>query len=472
MKSKEPTKDQEDNDVQLNNKYLDLNEIKVNLEDKKKFNPQDLAYLTSETSWQDLKLDKGLIDVLVTKGFKRPSVVQKKVIVLSNKNSVLAQSQNGSGKTLAYLIPCMRELVPATKGTDEYSKPAPQIIIVGDTKALILQVHKILRDILDAYEGYQDVTMDYLFGGKKDLSNDIQIFICTIAQLKKCISKKWISVSKIKMLAIDEADHVFESDLGKNFFGVFINKILKTNDFKIIFTSATMTEDFLKVAEKVKEKRNLLSFDLPVEQLTLKNVYQFMIKYKNHEQKLQVLDTIIQNLDAQNILIFGNNKRILESLQEHLSSKNYKVAFVYNSKSNMNVADFLQQQINDFLAGKYRILLTTNLLSRGIDMRKVTLVINYSLPLKYKIDKSDNAREVDLETYLHRVGRTGRFGDHGIALNLVDGKRDQVLIQSIQDHYKNEIKEINLDKLSNVNDILKKITEVNKDKREFLEENI
>ena len=76
--------------------------------------------------------------------------------------------------------------------------------------------------------------------------------------------------------------------------------------------------------------------------------------------------------------------------------------------------------MKDFLAGKYRILLTTNLLSRGIDMRKVTLVINYNLPLKINNDDKTKLREIDLETYLHRVGRTGRFGDRGIAINLVD----------------------------------------------------
>lgn len=307
-----------------NKQFIGLNDIKVN-----DFTPDKLNYLKAKKTWEELGLDSKLIDVLITKGFKKPSFIQQNVIIMSKKNTVLAQSQNGSGKTLAYLIPCIREIKPDVKGTNEFGNPAPQIIILGDTKALILQVHKIIRDILDSYEGYQDVTSDYLFGGKQGIERDCQVLLCTIAQLKKCINKKWISVNNIKMIAVDEADHVFESDLGKNFFGVFINKILKKEDFKMLFTSATMTEDFEKVMAKIKEKRNILSIDLPVEKLTLKNVYQFMFKFKSVQQKIEILESVIQKVNAQNILIFGNNKKRLFDLQEYLTKKNYKVAFVY-----------------------------------------------------------------------------------------------------------------------------------------------
>jgi ATP-dependent RNA helicase DDX19/DBP5 len=465
-----PNKEIEDEEEEIENKqFIGLNDIQIN-----EFLPEKIDYLKSKKTWEELELDPKLIDVLTTKGFKKPSFIQQNVIIMSKKNTVLAQSQNGSGKTLAYLIPCIRELETGVNGTNEFGNPCPQIIILGDTKALILQVHKILRDILDNYEGYQKVTTDYLFGGKSEIAKNVQILLCTIAQLKKCVTKKTMSVEKIKMIAVDEADHVFESDLGKTFFGLFINKILKRDDYKMLFTSATMTEDFQKVMTKIKEKRNILSIDLPVEKLTLQNVQQFMIKFKSIQQKKEILESVIQKLNAQNILVFGNNRKRLLELKEYLCAKNYKVAFVYKDGDSKGVesAEFLEEQIKDFLAGKYRILLTTNLLSRGIDMRKVTLVINYSLPLKFHEDKNNKSREIDLETYLHRVGRTGRFGDQGIALNFVDAIKDISLIQNIQDFYKNEIRDITIEHLDDVNKILEKISEVNKEKREYLEENI
>lgn len=468
-KTKETTENVEEVEEIENKKYIGLNDIQVN-----NFTPDKIDYLKSKKTWEELGLDPKLIDVLVTKGFKKPSFIQQNVIIMSKKQTVLAQSQNGSGKTLAYLIPCIREIKPEIKGTNDYGNPAPQIIILGDTKALILQVHKILRDILDSYEGYEEVTSDYLFGGKHGIEKNCQVLLCTIAQLKKCINKKWIGVNNIKMIAVDEADHVFESDLGKNFFGVFINKIMKNEDFKMLFTSATMTEDFEKVMAKIKEKRNILSIDLPVEKLTLANVYQFMIKFKSVEQKIEILESVIRKVNAQNILIFGNNKKRLFDLQDYLTKKNYKVAFIYKdqAKNTYNLAEHLESQIKDFLAGKYRILLTTNLLSRGIDMRKVSMVINYTLPLKFHEDRNNREREVDLETYLHRVGRTGRFGDQGIALNFVDATKDVELIDAIQDYYKNDIRDINVDHLDDVNKILEQIQDINKEKREFLEENI
>ena len=116
----------------------------------------------------------------------------------------------------------------------------------------------------------------------------------------------------------------------------------------------------------------------------------------------------------------------------------------------------MESQIEDFMSGKYRIMLTTNLLSRGIDMRKVTMVINYDLPLRFfKDDRS--RREVDVETYLHRVGRTGRFGDKGLAINLVDKENDSSLINDITKFYNSTITKINASDLGLLNDYLKKI---------------
>lgn len=98
-------------------------------------------------------------------------------------------------------------------------------------------------------------------------------------------------------------------------------------------------------------------------------------------------------------------------MKDFLEGHDHKVAFIYSANKTENQGEFLEKQQKDFLAGKYRILLTTNLLSRGIDMRKVTLVVNYELPLRFNEDRSIKTREIDTETYLHRVGRTGRFGD-------------------------------------------------------------
>jgi ATP-dependent RNA helicase DDX19/DBP5 len=184
----------------------------------------------------------------------------------------------------------------------------------------------------------------------------------------------------------------------------------------------------------------------------LKNVSQYMMMVDKQEEKPRLLQTLIQKLDVQNILVFGNNKERLHELKDFLDKEGYKVAFIYQKDGEQsNQVEFMEQQTRDFIQGKYRILLVTNLYARGIDMRKVTLVVNYNLPLLIK--ENDRTREVDLPTYLHRVGRTGRFGDKGIAINLVE-HRDLELIEKIQECYKNEIKLLETQSLDEVNETL------------------
>ena len=133
--------------------------------------------------------------------------------------------------------------------------------------------------------------------------------------------------------------------------------------------------------------------------------------------------------------------------------------------------------LNEFLAGKHRILLTTNLLARGIDMRKVTLVINYSLPILIDYNKiqsgfmNPDSKEIDLETYLHRIGRTGRFGDHGIALNFVH-PNSMRHIEDIKNHYGAVLKQIHTSSLEELQKNLESVDKLNVEKREFLEEDI
>lgn len=461
----------EEQDLMATHKYAGLNDVPMDTPDIK-FDQENLEYLKGNTTWKQLGVDDELINILLSKGFKKPSKVQKIVIQASKNNNVAIQSQNGSGKTLSFLVPCILQLDPKVKGANEYGTPAPQVIILGDTKALILQIHKILTSLT---EGYKDIKADYIFGGKKEIDGECQVLISTVIQLKNAFAKKKIDPKNIKLLIVDEADSVFEGDMGKNFFASLIVKLQKTNEFKIIMTSATVTEDSRKIIAKIQEKSNIITTEMKKENLTLKNVYQYMIRYGDMKEKFSMLDLMMQKVNAQNILIFANRKRDLEELKEHLSALGHKVGYIYKSGFDQNFgndkADYIQNQINDFLAGKYRILLTTNLLSRGIDMRKVTLVINYALPIKFPKGDDKSIREVDVETYLHRVGRTGRFGDQGIALNFVH-KNEQEMIDAIQTFYQNDIKTIDAKQLGNLNTILEEIGNINQEKRDFLEENI
>lgn len=434
---------------------------------------EDLEYLQSGATWESINVNPDLCLRLNQLGFKHPSLIQYKVIKIATNTSIVAQSQNGSGKTLAYLVPILNELKKMNLA-NESPNLCPQVLILADTKALILQVYNLMKRIC---ETYSNVKIDYLFSGKHQVEQGTTILISTIVQIKNFLQKKAIDPSSIRFLVVDEADSVFDADFNRNFFQSFVSKFLKQSEFKAILTSATMTDNFRKVIQSFQEKRNIIQIEIPVEKLTLTNVSQYQVQCTNFENKVQTLLKLMDAVQAQNILIFDNRKKDLAQLQDFLVSKNYKSAFIYKTDdkelgSNGKSADYVQEQINGFLAGKFRILLTTNLLSRGIDMRKVTLVVNLSLPFKVIENEGSREKKVDLETYLHRVGRTGRFGDMGIALNFINNSEEMQMMDEIQNYYKNNVIKINADNLKELDDKLQHIQSMNKEKREYLEEAI
>lgn len=470
MQPKKDPKDESSDEevVQQTKTFLGVNNPKISQQAIKK---EDLEYLQSGSTWDALNVNPELALRLAQLGFKHPSLIQFKVVKLSAQNSVVAQSQNGSGKTLAYLVPILNR-AKELKGTMDGTAPAPPVLILADTKALILQVAGLIRRICETYA--PSLRVDYAFGGKSEVAPGTAVLVSTIVQVKNLLQKKVLSLSRVEFLVVDEADSVFDADFNRAFFQTLISKLLKNADFKTIFTSATMTENFRKVIQSFQEKRNMILIELPVEKLTLANVSQYQIESTSLPNKAETLFKLMDAVQAQNILIFDNKKRDLAELERILTAKGFKAAFIYKAdeRDGPNAADYLQEKIQDFLAGKYRILLTTNLLSRGIDMRKVTLVVNMSLPFKIREVEGQQQRSVDLETYLHRVGRTGRFGDFGIAVNFINGPEEAGMMREIQEYYKNKVAPIRADNLKDLDAKLQEIQNLNREKREMLEENI
>jgi ATP-dependent RNA helicase DDX19/DBP5 len=243
---------------------------------------------------------------------------------------------------------------------------------------------------------------------------------------------------------------------------------------KIILISATLTKASREIVEKLSEARTFVESLTKTEALTLKNVKQFYIQCEQNERFTE-LDSLLKKVSATNILIFANSKVLLNKLHEHLEGQSYKVASVMSSSvDKAEQAERNQANITGFLQGKFRILIATNLLSRGVDMRKVTLVVNLELPRKFTDGQSERSDvvKVDVETYLHRVGRTGRYGDHGIAVNFVCTPNHKIMLDDIMGHYKNEIKLLKPAGYDEMEAELQGIDSYNVKKREHLGEDI
>lgn len=454
-------------------KYLNLNEGGVvNIETAIK---EDMKLLESKKTWKKLKIPEEFEERLIQLGFKQPSKIQASVIPISRKSSIFAQSQNGSGKTLAFLIPSLLEVdtsIPRVQG----GKMSPQVIILADTRPLIQQITKIANLVRETV--FDDVVIESLFSGKYSSPEGCHVLITTVGYLSNMFNKKKnINQDNVKLLVVDEADIVMKSDLSSIFLPQLVIKGLK-KEVRLILTTATSTEISKSFIGKVQDYKNIVTIELEREKLTLKNVHQMFIKCREDE-KHDILEKVLNQISAQNILIFSNSKRKMGVIIQHLEAKGHKVIGVSSNNMTDRVKEATQNEANiqSFLQGKFRVLVTTNLLSRGIDMRKVTLVVNLDLPKSYLDQQiygkdSNNGIKADCETYLHRVGRTGRFGDHGIALNFISDESQQEIHKQIVEFYKMKMTEIKIGEIEKLNDLLGEISSFNQKKRETLEENI
>ena len=446
--------------------------VKPTLETAADFDKDSLSHLKSSKTWDEINVPQILGDRLIQLGFKNPSRIQELVIPASFYSSVYAQSQNGSGKTLSFLIPSILT-VDSSQSHVEGGVLTPQVLILADTRALIIQLDKLAEKISTCYPGLKT---GFSFSGVEEEGSSGHIFITTVTRINGLTSKSKIDFKKLRLLVLDEADQVMASDLQNKFIPKFLFKILPPQ-VKMILTSATMTPATQQLVEKTDKIKNFIKFEVQKENLTLTNVQQFFIQ-SDKNSMMGVLDIILDKLSVNNILIFTNNRKEMHEIQQHLLFNQHKSTTVASNElsDRSQEANINHNAIDKFMQGQFRVLITTNLLSRGIDMRKVSLVVNVGVPLEYPKIVAEGEKSLpkgpDFETYLHRVGRTGRYGDKGIALNIITDSRQKDMLDQIINYYQIKMTELGMDEVCSLDDYLKEITEYNKEKREILEENI
>lgn len=456
-------------------------EQKADVSQAQDLNHEQFYELKSEMTWQQIGVPPILEDRLLEMNYKGPSKIQENVIPYSFSKSIFAQSKNGSGKTLSFLVPAILHTVSSQPYLSPSKALMPQVIILADTRALIMQLHKLARNLAECDP---NIRIGYSFKGSDKNEDEQQtdydqghIVIMTGAKVAEFHKKKKLDLSLLKLFILDEADNVLDLD-NKNgsFLASFLERFLPKYT-KVIITSATRTSLTEKTVEGLSKDREFHRIEVTKESLTLENVQQFYVVCKK-EEVTDILDLMIQTLSVNNILVFANSKKTVSELSNHFGQTGVKSVLVSSNgmSDTLKESEINQYAIASFMRGEYRVLLTTNLLARGIDMRKVNLVLNLELPLKYPKSTAPDQKVaptgVDPETYLHRVGRTGRFGDRGICINFIYTERDLENLNEISNYYKIKMQEIPTDSLEVLNNILGEIAKFNSIKQEALEENI
>ena len=371
-------------------------------------------------SFEDLDIDDKLLRGIYSYGFEKPSNIQYKSIPIMNQSKdIIAQSQSGTGKTGAFTIGALNLLDVELKKT--------QIIVINPTYELVNQNY----DVVKALSQYMDTSIMKVVGKtsvdecKRDLQKEPQVIVGTPGRILDMVSKRFLYTKDIKLLILDEADEMLSGGFQDNIYNI-IQYIPKTT--QICLFSATKNEYTLDLCEKfLNEPETIL---VENKNVTLEGIQQFKVVI-NEEWKYDTLIDIYNLLNISQCIIYINYKNKLMNIYDELIKSNYPVEFIHGEITK----DERESKLLDFKNGKTRILLSTDLLARGIDVQQLNLVINFDLPRSK-------------ETYIHRIGRSGRYGRKGVAINFVNN-RDIGYIKELEEYYQIQINDLP----QNVNDI-------------------
>jgi len=367
-------------------------------------------------NFDNMGLSPELLRGVFAYGFERPSAIQARAIVpVINGHDVIAQAQSGTGKTATFSIAILQRIDPSNKNV--------QALVLAPTRELAQQIQNVLVALGD----YMNVNCHACIGGtnvREDmakLSEGAQVVVGTPGRVYDMINRRAFRTDHLKMFCLDEADEMLSRGFKDQMYEVFQ---LLPQDTQVVLLSATMPEDVLAVTKKFM--RDPVRILVKRDELTLEGIKQFYIAVDKEEWKFETLTDLYETVTITQAVIFCNTRRKVDWLTDQLHAKEFTVSAMHG--------DMDQQQreviMREFRSGSSRVLITTDLLARGIDVQQVSLVINYDLP-------------TNRENYIHRIGRGGRFGRKGVAINFVTNE-DVRMMRDIEQFYNTQIEEMPL----------------------------
>lgn len=367
------------------------------------------------TSFDEMNLKMPLLKGIYCYGFEKPSIIQQRSIIpLYSGKDLIAQSQSGTGKTGSFIIGSVQKI-------DE-SLNATQVLILSPTRELSSQIFTVLNSITVSMPNLTK----YLLIGGKNLNNDFQeleknphIIVGTPGRVYDMLKRYVLKPEHLNLFVLDEADEMLSRGFKDQIYEIFQ---YVSKNCQVALFSATMPEEALEITTKFME--NPMTILIKREDLTLEGIRQFYIDVGTENWKFDCLCDIYGNLSVSQTIIYCNSKRKADWIREKLLAKGFTVECIHGDMKQSERDEIL----NNFRSGKHRILLATDIISRGIDIQQVSLVINYDMP-KYK------------ETYIHRIGRSGRFGRKGLSINFVT-KEEKKQMHAIESFYHTQIEEL------------------------------
>ncbi|SDW97354.1 ATP-dependent RNA helicase DeaD [Methanohalophilus halophilus] len=375
-------------------------------------------------TFKDLNLSKNIERAVEDMGFEEPTPIQSQSIpYLMEGKDVIGQAQTGTGKTAAFGIPALEML-------DVKSKKV-QVVVLCPTRELANQVAEEMSKLAK----YQNTKMLPVYGGQpidrqiKALRRGVHIVIGTPGRIMDHIQRKTLKLDGVKMLVLDEADEMLDMGFREDI--EFILSRVPGQKQTVLF-SATMPQPIIKLTKKYQQNPQMVK--TVHKKLTVPQIEQFYFEVKNNA-KTEVLCRLIDIYNFKSSLVFCNTKRNVDKQVETLKARGYLADGMHGD---MRQAQ-RERVMSNFRKGEIETLVATDVAARGIDVENIEAVFNYDIPQ-------------DEESYVHRIGRTGRAGKEGVAITFASGK-DIRKIKNIQKHTKAKIIRKNVPSQSDVEDI-------------------
>lgn len=359
-------------------------------------------------------LKEGLLRGVYQFGFEKPSAIQQRAIMpIISGRDVIAQAQSGTGKTSLIAL-CLCQIVD-TKINH------PQALVLSPTRELAIQTEQNIKSLGEILA----VRAHSCIGGKSvgedlgALERGVQIVSGTPGRVFDMIKRQALRTRGIKILVLDEADEMLGQGFKEQIYDVY--RYLPP-ECQVVLVSATLPHDVLDMTSKFMTDpvRILVKRD----ELTLDGIRQFFVAVEKEEWKFDTLCDLYDTLTITQAVIFCNTRRKVEWLTAIMRQNNFTVSSMHGDMPQKE-RDFI---MNEFRKGTSRVLITTDVWARGLDVQQVSLVINYDVP-------------TNRENYIHRIGRSGRFGRKGVAINFIKDE-DMRAMRDIEQYYSTQIDEM------------------------------
>jgi translation initiation factor 4A len=366
-------------------------------------------------SFDDMGLKDELLRGIYAYGFEKPSAIQQRAIMpIVGGRDTIAQAQSGTGKTGTFAVSILQLINLEENDT--------QALVLAPARELAQQIAKVVGDI----GSYLKVKVHACVGGtavREDIATlrqGVHVVVGTPGRVYDMIQRNALRLNKLKLFVLDEADQMLDRGFKDQIYEIFTCGLPK--DMQVGLFSATMPQEALELTTKFMRDPAVIL--VKRDELTLDGIKQFFIAVEREEWKLDTLCDLYETLTITQAMIYCNTRRKVDWLTEQMQARDFTVSATHGDMDQKE----REMIMKEFRSGASRVLITTDLLARGIDVQQVSLVINFDLP-------------TNRENYIHRIGRSGRFGRKGVAINFVTAA-DVRYMKDIEQFYNTQIQEM------------------------------